>query len=142
MQQTYVPNVEYPGEKTGQIIEKDITLYAVWLDTNASSGGPAEFYIRLDGEMPFEPQAYDNSGYTARNTTSMVGTLRQKREINNNTEWVAANIKTQPTVQAIKNAMEGHGGFDPNTQEVVWYVIKEQDEWHVDGVIKDKQSIG
>lgn len=62
LQQTYVPNVEYPGEKTGQIIEKDITLYAVWLDTNASSGGPAEFYIRLDGEMPFEPQAYDNSG--------------------------------------------------------------------------------
>ena len=140
LQQTYVPNVEYPGEKTGQIIDRDITLYAVWLNTNVDNKVPAEFYIRLDGEMPFEPQGYDYAGYTARDTKSMVGTLRQKREINNNTEWVAANIKTQPTVEAIKNAMKGHGGFDPNTQEVVWYVIKEQDQWHVDGVIKDKEK--
>lgn len=107
LEQTYVPNVEYPGEKTGQVIDRDITLYAVWLDTEAKGGQPVEFYIRLDNQIPFEPKGHGASDYTARNTYSMVGTIRQQREVNNNPAWVKANILTEPSVAAIKSSNEG-----------------------------------
>ena len=48
----------FHGEKTGQVIDRDITLYAVWLDTEAKEGQLVEFYIRLDNQIPFEPTGY------------------------------------------------------------------------------------
>ena len=140
LEQTYVPGVEFPG-LADQFITNDVTLYAIWLDSTAEEGQTAEFYVRLDGKRPFEPTSYGATEYTDRDTTNMVGTLRQKREINNNPEWVKANILQEPSGTQVKAALMAKGKmFDPNTQEIEWYVIKEQAQWHVDGVIKDKEK--
>ncbi len=140
LEQTYVPGVEFPG-LADQFITNDVTLYAIWLDSTAEEGQTAEFYVRLDGKRPFEPTSYGATEYTDRDTTNMVGTLRQKREINNNPEWVKANILQEPSGAQVKAALMAKGKmFDPNTQEIEWYVIKEQAQWHVDGVIKDKEK--
>ena len=140
LEQTYIPGVEFPG-LAEEYITKDITLYAVWLNSTAKDGQKAEFYVRLDGKRPFEPTSYGATSYTDRDTTNMVGTLRQQREINNNPAWVKANILTEPSPASIKAALKAKNiDFDPATQEIEWYVIKQQAEWHVDGVIKDKQK--
>ena len=140
LEQTYIPGVEFPG-LAEEYITKDITLYAVWLNSTAKDGQKAEFYVRLDGKRPFEPTSYGAASYTERDTTNMVGTLRQQREINNNPAWVKANILTEPSPASIKAALKAKNiDFDPATQEIEWYVIKQQAEWHVDGVIKDKQK--
>lgn len=80
LEQTYIPGVEFPG-LAEEYITKDITLYAVWLNSTAKDGQKAEFYVRLDGKRPFEPTSYGAASYTERDTTNMVGTLRQQREI-------------------------------------------------------------
>ena len=140
LEQTYIPGVEFPG-LAEEYITQDITLYAVWLNSTAKDGQKAEFYVRLDGKRPFEPTSYGATSYTDRDTTNMVGTLRQQREINNNPAWVKANILTEPSPASIKVALKAKNiDFDPATQEIEWYVIKQQAEWHVDGVIKDKQK--
>ena len=140
LEQTYIPGVEFPG-LAEEYITKDITLYAVWLNSTAKDGQKAEFYVRLDGKRPFEPTSYGATSYTERDTTKMVGTLRQQREINNNPAWVKANILTEPSPESIKEALKAKNiDFNPATQEIEWYVIKQQAEWHVDGVIKDKQK--
>lgn len=110
--------------------ESDVTYYALWYYPGTEQGGwtYAKFFFRLDGEIKPEP----NHGYGAEQYVSAgIGHIFTAVEITNNLAAIKANIAQEPSNMQ---------GFDPETQEIVWYVIKYEptDGWHVDGVIRDK----
>ena len=54
---------------------------------------------------------------------------------------VAANILIEPFGTDIAAAAKKAGkSFNPDTQKVLWYVIKDQGDWHVDGIVVDKNT--
>ena len=145
LQQTFIEGVQYPpniDEKTNTTITSDITLYATWLNKKGTDGREAKFFIRTDGKAPFEPNGYGPGDYyPSTSQTQLTGTLRNKIEINNNPEMVAANILREPSGTAIAAAAQKAGkSFNPATQKVLWYVIKDQGDWHVDGIVVDKNT--
>lgn len=116
------------------------TYYATWINTNSATLSSANFYIRLDGIMPYEPNSYW-SGYT--DGTTINNALRSEVGVNNNLAKVQMNLANVPTDDQIKSDLAKKGvTYDPAKQEIVWYVIKLQGygamTWHVDGVIRDK----
>ena len=144
LQQTFIEGVQYPPniDNKTNTITSDITLYATWLNKKGTDGQEAKFFIRTDGKAPFEPNGYGASDYYPSTTqTQLTGTLRNKIEINNNPEMVAANILKEPSGTAIAAAAKKAGkSFNPDTQKVLWYVIKDQGDWHVDGIVVDKNT--
>ncbi len=129
--------------------------YAIWTPENARGNYEAEFYIRVNGTIPYEPDAsigqggvgYAPGGCGSGNGIGMTGTVKTSIAINNNLELVADNLGETPSDEAIQAAIRVYNQnhrddpieqFDPETQEVVWYVIKKNDDhYHVDGVIRD-----
>ena len=135
------------------------TFYAIWAKNNATGDVKAEYFIRIDGDIPFEPDANigeGGKGYLPGGcTTGMKGTVEQRVAINNNISLVAANVgdgaPSPETIQSAINAWNSSHpsqqvSFDPETQQVIWYVIKKctdgnsGHEYHVDGIIVDKAS--
>lgn len=54
-----------------------------------------------------------------------------------------SNIPSSDSPQNIISPVDGkrYNFYDPNTQRIVWYVIKEQtDGWHIDGIVVDKKN--
>ena len=144
LQQTFIEGVQYPPniDNKTNTITSDITLYATWLNKKGTDGQEAKFFIRTDGKAPFEPNGYGASDYyPSTSQIQLTGTLRNKIEINNNPEMVAANILKEPSGTAIAAAAKKAGkSFNPDTQKVLWYVIKDQGDWHVDGIVVDKNT--
>ena len=144
LQQTFIEGVQYPPniDNKTNTITSDITLYATWLNKKGTDGQEAKFFIRTDGKAPFEPNGYGASDYYPSTTQiQLTGTLRNKIEINNNPEMVAANILIEPFGTDIAAAAKKAGkSFNPDTQKVLWYVIKDQGDWHVDGIVVDKNT--
>ncbi len=148
LQDTYMPGVQFPASTYGYTITSDITLYANWNNTDASSNEKVYFFIRTDGRIPFEPRGYEGGDYFPDANDEdhwLSGYLHELKEINNNTQAVEDNIRIAPTKDEILAAAVRQFGanqdkFDPATQKVLWYVIKQQAEWHVDGVIVDEDS--
>lgn len=154
----------YPAHTPYQLAQKNQTLYAIWQNENVNRS--AEFYIRLDGEIPFEP-----SDYTADEYTDMIkieGAIQEERWIidtSHNGYWETSNPKVNalndvsrklskvPSAQQIKAALAAKKyDFDPETEYVLWYVQKLQNlgetsdegqkgRWHVDGVVLKKQLV-
>lgn len=154
----------YPANTPYQLTQKNQTLYAIWQNENVNRS--AEFYIRLDGEIPFEP-----SDYTADKYTDMIkieGAIQEERWIidsSHNGYWETSNPKVNalndvsrklskvPSAQQIKKALATKEyDFDPETEYVLWYVQKLQNlgetsdggqkgRWHVDGVVLKKQLV-
>ncbi|WP_317396185.1 InlB B-repeat-containing protein, partial [Faecalicoccus pleomorphus] len=137
------PNAEgnYKPGKGGTIypsgseyyVSKDVTLYAAWADKNVD----AEFYIRLDGIIPTEPQGHDASEYSsAINITDAikVGTFYT----NSTYPGVLPQLNSTPSDWQIKRV---YPEYNPETQYVLWYVIKKESTWHVDGVLLDKNKV-
>ncbi|WP_270405816.1 InlB B-repeat-containing protein, partial [Candidatus Collinsella stercoripullorum] len=132
------------------------TFYAIWAENNPGQSFYAEFYIRTDGKMPYEPNSGIGAGGVGYlpaggcdSSYQLEGTVKQAVAINNNNELVAANIGDQPSPDEISEAvriwnsdpLNADVSYDPTTQKVVWYVIKEYDgHYHVDGVIVGKES--
>ncbi len=142
---TYAANIE-GRTSTGK------TYYARWYYPEATGTTRAYFFLRTDGAIQYEPATYGtamyypkpgSNGSSPRVDDMNGGYLHTPIAINNNLDAVAANIAVEPTAEMI-NAMlaynnGGGGTFDPETQEVVWYVIKyTSNAWHVDGVIRQK----
>ncbi|HJB54403.1 MAG TPA: InlB B-repeat-containing protein, partial [Candidatus Olsenella avistercoris] len=134
-------------------------FYAIWAKNNATGDVNAEYFIRIDGDIPFEPDANigeGGKGYLPGGcTTGMKGTVEQRVAINNNLSLVAANVgdgaPSPETIQSAINAWNSSHpsqqvSFNPETQQVIWYVIKKctdgnsGHEYHVDGIIVDKAS--
>lgn len=148
----------------------DVDLYAVWkLDESVTETHDAWFFIRTDGVVPIETGStqYDSSYYKPTHADDGTGALTGK--VDGTAAWtnyygtiengaingvelskafakVAEHIDTAPTNDAIKAALGAD--FDPATQGVVWYVVKEMDNgtdctgqcpgWHVDGIVYTK----
>ena len=133
---------EGPGHYTSPVYDagssymmpaKNVTLYAVWAAQNLS----ADFFIRKDGTIPTEPQGHAAVEYT--------GAINIKNAVkigafytNSTPPGVVERLNKVPTDSQIKKVYQK---YDPNTQYVLWYVIKHQDNWHVDGVLLDKDKV-
>lgn len=151
-------------------ITEDITLTAKWQpDEPAAQTYDAWFFIRTDGVVPVETGStqYDSSYYKPSHADDGTGALTGK--VDGVAAWttyygtiengaingvklseafaaVAEHIDTAPANEAIKTALGGD--FNPETQGVVWYVVKEMDNgtdytgqcpgWHVDGIVYTK----
>ncbi|MCU0081137.1 InlB B-repeat-containing protein [Extibacter muris] len=112
---------------------KNVTLYAVWAAQNLE----ADFFIRKDGTIPTEPQEHAAAEYT--------GAINIKNAVkigafytNSTPPGVVERLNKVPTDSQIKKV---YPKYDPNTQYVLWYAIKHQDNWHVDGVLLDKDKV-
>ncbi len=64
--------------------DNNTTLYAIWTNNTPTKG---EFYIRLDGTIPYEPQQYENSDYTGK--IEITGTVKYQ-------SWLTDNDPTKP----------------------------------------------
>lgn len=140
----YSGEVMYPDNANHTaVLQGNTTLYAVWLQPgSAADRDTAYYFIRADGLIPFEPSSYSTSLYIPSGSNpALLGELNWGMSITNNLEAVAANLYSQPTDEDIQAAMERQGKtYDPATQEVVWYVVKNRGHkaWNVDGIIMDK----
>lgn len=147
----------------------NITFYAAWdlLDTAVKDN--VKFGIRLDGSIPYEPSNYAASLYTTYRGIKEGNIIKEGTVISR--QWVADNDPSVsklnsgdnpedryyivndvtsavsgnvPSVSDIQSIMSENGGFDPETEYVLWYVLKWQGNgeglnlWHVDGVVLKK----
>ncbi|KMZ54503.1 InlB B-repeat-containing protein [Dorea sp. D27] len=112
---------------------KNVTLYAVWAAQNLD----ADFFIRKDGTIPTEPQGHAAAEYTK--AIGIKGAIKIGAFYTNSTvPGVTDRLNKVPDDSQIKNA---YPQYNPSTQYVLWYVIKHQDNWHVDGVLLDKDKV-
>lgn len=155
-----------PGE-TYQLSTASQTLFAVWQNENPNI--TAEFYIRMDEKIPDEPGHFETSKYTKK--IEVANALQEERWIVDNghngyvndsegnavhaNNAVTAKLNGLPKASDIKKkveefaAAEGNDAyrgqtFDPETEYVLWYVQKSEEEgqhWHVDGVILKKALV-
>ncbi|WP_183374434.1 InlB B-repeat-containing protein, partial [Faecalicoccus acidiformans] len=152
---TFGPGQSYPDdakENTEDFLKEDTTLYAVWLENEGDESVFAEYFIRTDGEIPYEPDADIGGGgvgYLPGGCGSgMQGTIRHSVSITNDSELVSANLGEVPSnetiLRAIDNYNRTHGTnveYNPKTDVIEWYVIKKSGgHYHVDGVIKSKEK--
>ena len=142
---------EAPAAEETQAPEAEAALMSV------PAGVSAQFFIRKDGRVAMEngSTSYAKSEYTDHG--KLFGLVERQAawsnyygEIENGMidgtklgdafDKVAERIYEVPSDEAIQKAVPG---FDPETQEVVWYVVKQVKDnckWHVDGVIYDKDA--
>ena len=95
--------------------KKDITLYATWSQQNVD----AEFYIRLDGIIPTEPQGHDVSEYTS--AIKVNDAIKIATFYTDSINGVEDRLNSTPSDWQIKRV---YPSYDSNTQYVLWYVIK------------------
>lgn len=116
----------------------DIELYAIYSAQNIG----ADFYLRIDGQFPAEPQGHSNSGYVKIGWVE--NAIKVGKFVTDTTgAMVSANLAATPNDAMIQKACAGNPklSFDPEKQTVIWYVIKNEGTWHVDGAIRDKASV-
>lgn len=113
-----------------------MTLYAVWSSQNAD----AEFYIRLDGTIPTEPQGHAASEYTG--AIKKLKAIKIATFFTDSTNGVASHLNSTPTDAQIENVMSAKNlSYDSSKQYILWYVIKKESTWHIDGVLLDKAKV-
>lgn len=141
------------GVKEGETVithsyEKDGTLHtttyyvtvtpaSILTYSQAPQNVTGTFYIRLDGQIPYEPGKYPSSQYTAGIT---IQNVIKSGVFTSGSAAVSQNLNSVPTSAQIKNV---YSAYDPTTQYIEWYVIKydNTDGWHIDGVVLDKAKI-
>jgi uncharacterized repeat protein (TIGR02543 family)/LPXTG-motif cell wall-anchored protein len=129
-----IQNTYYQVYTAGSVDKfvKSTTLYAVW-----STTANAEFYIRKDGTIPYEPSQYVASEYTA--AIKIAGAIKSTHWVCDTTgAAVEANLSATPTDEQIKGVLST---YDSEKQYVMWYVIKVAGSWHVDGVVLEKKLV-
>lgn len=140
----YTQTVYRPGDtyRIPDDRQSDIDFYAIWAQENVK----ANFYIRLDGTIPTEPQSHAHSSYTTGITIQ--GALKSATFYTNSTEGVRFQLAKQPTESQIRAQLRAKNiTYNPETQYILWYVIKYENDggdnhnWHVDGVLLDKEKV-
>ena len=114
-------------------LQENVTLYATWAEKDCA----ATFYIRLDGLIPTEPQSHPSSEYTSGiniDKAIKIGEFYAKSD----GDGVKDHLNKWPTDAQIKSVYKS---YDPDSQYVLWYVIKKEDVWHVDGVLLSKGKV-
>jgi hypothetical protein len=79
--------------------EKNVTLYAIWAD---SAKTDAQFFIRLDGTIPTEPQSHPASEYTAAISLSGAIAGGMACFYTDSASGVGSRLAVQPTDAQIK----------------------------------------
>jgi len=128
-------------------VTEDTTFYAIWAEQNVD----AAFFIRTNGSIPFEPQTTESyTGYSRAIRLSGGKKALKVASFYANQSGVDARLLNTPDAAVIQKAVKS---FNPDTHEVVWYVIKYdstykgyvnqfgESEWHVDGVIVPKTNV-
>ena len=137
----YTQTVYRPGDtyRIPDDRQSDIDFYAIWAQENVK----ANFYIRLDGTIPTEPQSHAHSSYTTGIT--IPGALKSATFYTNSTEGVSSQLAKQPAESQIREQLRAKNiNYNSETQYILWYVIKYENDggdnhnWHVDGVLLDK----
>lgn len=126
------------------VVSGSIKFYAAWAATTSTTGTIVTA-IRADGETPYEPSL-------------QYAEYKYFDELNNvELSQYFTPIHTVAGVDAVNNALtdyfkrsveqwnETKHFWNPETQYVQWYVIKEQKSgkgsvWHIDGTVKDKSK--
>ena len=125
----------YPKDSVYTMENANTTLYAVWASSEAVD---AQFFIRLDGKIPTEPQGHDVSEYTGAINISGAIKGGYSYFYTNSTSGVDSHLTTVPTDAQIKAV---YSKYDPESQYVLWYVVKHESTWHIDGVLLDKAKV-
>lgn len=144
------------------------TLYAAWQSTGAKSTS-AYFYIRLDGQIPYEPGSYEASAYTTGIQIKNAVTV-QRWVVDVDTTKAIAGNHVDNDVVSVLNATPSDFliaqvcsaakvTYNPETQYILWYVQKYQDlgstavdengkkistsgsGWHIDGVLLERSKV-
>lgn len=159
----YKPGTSY------ELPDSNKTLYAAWQKEEADSTD-AYFYIRLDGQIPYEPGTYQSAAYTIgikmedavtlQQWVVDVDTTKQIRGncVDNNVTAVLTKVPSDELIQRV--CTQAGISYNPDTQYILWYVQKYQglganaiDEsngdifrtsgqgWHIDGVLLDRAKV-
>ncbi len=111
----------------------------VTLDPNDYYGVAAQFYIRNDNSIVTENgyTQYPNRQYWPDHP-GIKGSIKKNRDVWNDYEAVIENLAEKPTAAQLK--------YNPETHTPVWYVVKDVKngsgvEWHVDGIIVEKDGL-
>ena len=134
----YTQAVYKPGDTYRISSDNNIDFYAIWAKKNTD----AIFFIRLDGTIPTEPQNHKNSEYTSG--IKINGVLKSAAFYTDSSVGVASQLNSVPTDDQIKAV---YPNYNSNTQYILWYVIKYETDgkntynWHVDGVLLDKEKV-
>lgn len=139
----YAPGDEYNATR-------DTTLYAIWVSTEATD---ATFFIRLDGAIPHEPGQHRDGDNWSKGVT-ITGAIKAgmdyfyadttKRTGEGAQSGVESRLTALPTddeIVADCKTAKIPITYDPETQYILWYVIKNERIWHVDGVLLDKAKV-
>ena len=106
----------YPAGSAYTLPDKNTTLYAVW---TAASPAQGQFFIRLDGTIPYEPDQYDSSAYTS--AINITGAIRNQVWVTDNDVFkynnglyiendVTANLNQVPNVDQLVSNINGSSG--------------------------------
>lgn len=144
----------YPAGSRYTVPSKDTTLYAVWAEEDVD----AKFFVRLDGSIPTEPQSHPIANYTKGIAKS--GAIQLGVFYTDSSEGVEyrLNEAQMPTDEELAELFAGTSGkisfsdgteYDKTTTAeqfgeryyVLWYVIKSEDGWHVDGALLKKDLV-
>ena len=144
----------YPAGSRYTVPSKDTTLYAVW----AKEDVDAKFFVRLDGSIPTEPQSHPIANYTKGIAKS--GAIQLGVFYTDSSEGVECRLNedTIPTDAELAELFAGTTGkisfsdgteYDKTTTAeqfgeryyVLWYVVKSEDGWHVDGALLKKNLV-
>ena len=144
----------YPAGSRYTVPSKDTTLYAVW----AKEDVEAKFFVRLDGSIPTEPQSHPIANYTKGIAKS--GAIQLGVFYTDSSEGVECRLNedTIPTDAELAELFTGTTGtisfsdgteYDKTTTAeqfgeryyVLWYVVKSEDGWHVDGALLKKDLV-
>ncbi|MBQ6364866.1 MAG: Cna B-type domain-containing protein, partial [Oscillospiraceae bacterium] len=157
----YKTDIYEPGDSF-QITKEDgktgsVTLHAFW----SSNMGAAQYGIRMDGTIPYEPGNYSTSLYSKTHVYHDAVGEQLQQSVVNKQAWVidlnpgepvegeyyfendvTRNLRYLPDEAEIE---EIYPGFDFENQYIHWYVLKYLGGtyWHVDGVVlsRDKLNI-
>ncbi|NHM14645.1 Ig-like domain-containing protein [Xiamenia xianingshaonis] len=131
----YTSHVYAPG--SSYTVERDATFYAIWEE----QGVDAIFFIRTDKVIPEEPSSHPTKEYTEGIPKDNVIKGAAFYSNQNGIESFL-NEGSLPSVDEIKKVLEKKNiTYNPETQRVVWYVMKKEKEgWHVDGTVLDNDK--
>ncbi|MBQ6503052.1 MAG: Cna B-type domain-containing protein [Flexilinea sp.] len=157
----------------------NVTLYALWSETENGDGRGLRFQIRLDGIIPDEPAGFPINQYTNSvvylpanisdsalneqengNKGNAVLYKNGDNQVMKEYRWVVSteidqsnlidgyyqqnavteNLNWVPSVDDIRAMVPS---FDPETQFVLWYVLKYQGyqgDWRIDGIVLNKST--
>lgn len=164
--ENYTGDILKPGSSYTMPAE-DTTLYAVWQNNNADNTG--YFYIRIDGEIPDEPNKNDAGDYTigiqvpnavteqvfisdSDATDSIINGGESGFYIANDVTQALNAFPTTNQIQRVINYYNAHNqggtdiGYNPNDYYIHWYVHKYQgagaEALMADGSIQATTNLG